>query len=128
VYRGEGEERMGKFQDLKVWQRAKDLAVYIYKITAHGKFAKDYGLRDQIRRAAVSISSNIAEGDELGTDKLSIRYFYTSKGSSAEVYTQAIISIEIGYITQEEYDHIEEECKAISSMLTRLIKSRSQFK
>ena len=119
---------MGRFQDLRVWQRAKDLAVYIYKISAHGKFAKDYGLRDQIRRAAVSISSNIAEGDELGTDKLSIRYFYTSKGSSAEVYTQAIISIEIGYITKEEYDHIEEECKAISSMLTRLIKSRSQSK
>ena len=56
---------MGRFQDLKVWQRAKDLAVYIYKITAYGKFVKDYGLRDQIRRAAVSISSNIAEGDEL---------------------------------------------------------------
>ena len=119
---------MGKFQDLKVWKRAKDLAVYIYKITDHGKFLKDYGLRDQIRRAAVSISSNISEGDELGTDKLSIRYFYTSKGSSAEVLTQAIISREIGYIAQEEYDHIEEECQAISSMLTRLIRARSQFK
>ena len=117
---------MGKFQDLKVWQRAKDLAVYIYKITSYGKFSKDYALRDQIRRAAVSISSNIAEGDELGTDKLSVRYFYTAKGSSAEVFTQAIISIEIGYITQEDYDHLEEECKAISSMLTRLIKSRSK--
>jgi four helix bundle protein len=116
---------MGKFQDLKVWQRAKDLAVYIYKITAQGKFSKDYALRDQIRRAAVSISSNIAEGDELGTDKLSIRYFYTAKGSSAEVFTQAIISIEIGYIIKEEYNHIEEECKAISSMLTKLIKARS---
>jgi four helix bundle protein len=65
---------MGKFQDLKVWQRAKNLSVYIYKITAHGKFSKDYGLRDQIRRAAVSISSKISEGDELGTDKLSIRF------------------------------------------------------
>ncbi|MBW2365740.1 MAG: four helix bundle protein, partial [Deltaproteobacteria bacterium] len=60
---------MGKFQDLKVWQRAKDLAVYIYKVTSDGKFSKDYGLRDQIRRAAVSIPSNIAEGDELGTNK-----------------------------------------------------------
>jgi four helix bundle protein len=119
---------MGKFQELRVWQRAKDLAVYIYKITAHGKFSKDFGLRDQIRRAAVSISSNISEGDELGTDKLSVRYFYIAKGSSAEVFTQAIISLEIGYITKEEYEHIEEECTAISSMLTRLIKSRSQSK
>jgi four helix bundle protein len=119
---------MGKFQDLKVWQRAKDLAVCIYKITAQGKFFKDYGLRDQIRRAAVSISSNISEGDELGTDKLSIRHFYIAKGSSAEVFTQAIISLEIGYITKEEYDHIEEECLAISSMLTRLIQSRTKSK
>ena len=67
---------MGNFEDLKVWQRAKDLAVYIYKLTAHGRFSKDFGLRDQIRRAAVSIPSNIAEGDELGTDKQSIRYLH----------------------------------------------------
>ena len=53
---------MGKFQELKVWQRSKDLAVYIYKITTEGKFSKDFGLRDQIRRAAVSVPSNIAEG------------------------------------------------------------------
>ena len=51
---------MGKFQDLKVWKRGKDLAVAIYKLTGHGIFFKDYGLRDQIRRAAVSIPSNIA--------------------------------------------------------------------
>jgi four helix bundle protein len=49
---------MGKFKELKVWQRAKDLAVYIYKVTADGRFAKDFGLRDQLRRAAVSIPSN----------------------------------------------------------------------
>jgi len=49
---------MGKFEELKVWQRAKDLAVFIYKLTSHGKFNKDFGLRDQIRRAAVSVPSN----------------------------------------------------------------------
>ncbi|MFC1488286.1 four helix bundle protein [Thermodesulfobacteriota bacterium] len=49
---------MGKFQDLKVWQKSKDFAVYIYKITSKGAFAKDYGLKDQLRRAAVSVSSN----------------------------------------------------------------------
>ena len=58
---------MGKFQDLKVWQRSKDLAVYMYKLTGKGSFAKDFSLRDQIRRAAVSIPSNIAEGDDLGS-------------------------------------------------------------
>ena len=71
---------MGKFQDLKVWKRSKDLAVYIYKLTTKGKFAKDYSLRDQIRRAGVSIPSNLAEGDELGTDKQAVRHFYIAKG------------------------------------------------
>jgi four helix bundle protein len=116
---------MGKFRELKVWQRAKDLAVHIYKKTAFGEFSKDYGLRDQIRRAAVSIPSNIAEGDELGTDKQSIRYFHTAKGSSAEVLTQAIIAFEIGYLSAEIFSHIEEECQSISKMLNRLIKARS---
>jgi len=92
---------MGKFQDLKVWQRSKDLAVYIYKLTAKGEFNKDYGLRDQIRKAAVSIPSNIAEGDDLGSNKQAVRHFYIAKGSAAEVLTQAIIALEIGYINKK---------------------------
>ena len=117
---------MGKFEDLRVWQRAKDLAVFIYKITSQGQFNKDFGLRDQIRRAVVSVPSNIAEGDELGTSKQAIRHFYIAKGSTAEVLTQAVISLEIEYITKEDYDHIVKECKAISGMLTMLIKARSK--
>ena len=53
---------MGKFQELRVWQKSKDLAVYIYQVTGKGQFAKDYSLKDQILRASVSIPSNIAEG------------------------------------------------------------------
>jgi four helix bundle protein len=68
---------MGNFQDLKVGQRSKNLAVYIYKLTKKGQFSKDYGLRDQIRRAAVSIPSNLAEGDEYGSDKQSVYYGLT---------------------------------------------------
>ena len=119
---------MGKFEDLRVWQRAKDLAVFIYKLTDHDKFIKDFGLRDQIRHAAVSVPSNIAEGDDLDTDKQAVRFIYIAKGSSAEVLTQAIISQEIGYITKEECRHVEEECKAISGMLSMLIKARSKLK
>jgi four helix bundle protein len=69
--------------------------------------------------------SNIAEGDELDSDKQAVRFFYIAKGSSAEVLTQAIISYELGYITKEIYTHIEKECKGISSMLMMLIKARS---
>jgi four helix bundle protein len=117
---------MGRFRELKVWQKAKDLAVYIYKLTFHGEFSTDYGLRDQIRRASVSIPSNIAEGDELGTDKQSIRYFYTARGSSAEVLTQAIIAFEIGYIEKQDFHHVEDECQSISKMLNKLIQARSK--
>ncbi|MDF1593687.1 MAG: four helix bundle protein [Desulfobacterales bacterium] len=117
---------MGKFQELKVWQRAKNLAVFIYKQTEKGEFAKDYGLRDQIRKASVSIPSNIAEGDELDTDKQSNRFFYIAKGSTAEVLTQAIIAKEIGYLESDTYLYIENECKGISGMLVRLIQARSK--
>jgi four helix bundle protein len=117
---------MGKFQDLKVWQRAKNLAVYIYRVTGKGDFSKDFSLKDQIRRAAVSIPSNIAEGNDLSTDKQAVNYFYIARGSSAEVLTQAIISLEISYIGKDIFDHIENECQAISGMLTRLIRVRSK--
>ena len=116
---------MGDFKELRVWVKAKDLAVYVYKTTDKGLFTKDYGLRDQIRRAAVSIPSNIAEGEELGTNKQSIKHFYIAKGSSAEVITQAIISYEIGYLSPEGYMFIIEECNSISKMLNKLIQSRS---
>jgi four helix bundle protein len=116
---------MGKFQELKVWMRAKDLAVYIYKITSKGAIAKDFGFRDQIRRASVSIPSNIAEGDELGSNKQAVKFFYIAKGSSAELLTQSIIAFEIEYIDKKIFDRIETECTAISGMLGKLIKVRS---
>jgi four helix bundle protein len=116
---------MGKFEDLKVWQRAKELAVYIYKLTAKGKLSSDYGLRDQMRRAAVSIPSNIAEGDEYGSNKQAVKFLHIAKGSAAELLTQAIIAHEIDYIVNDELQHIAAECKATSAMLTRLIQSRS---
>lgn len=102
------------------------MSVYIYKETQEGKFGKDYGLRDQIRRAAVSVSSNIAEGDELDSDKQAIKFFYIAKGSAAELLTQAIIAYEIGYLDFEKFQFVEKECKAISGMLTNLIAARSK--
>ena len=117
---------MSNFENLKVWQRAVDLAVSIYKLTTdNNSFMKDYSLKDQMRRCSVSISSNISEGDELGTDKQAIRQFFIAKGSAAELYTQLTISSKIGYITNEEKVYYLNECKGISAMLANLIKSRS---
>jgi four helix bundle protein len=121
-----GRMSKGGFKELKVWQKSKELAVYIYQVTDKEPFSKDYGLRDQIRRAAVSIASNIAEGDERETDREAVRYFYIAKGSSAEVLTQATIAFEIGYIEKETFEEIERRCIEISSMLSRLISARSK--
>ena len=108
---------MGKFMDLNVWRRAKDFAVFGYRLTGQAPFNRDFSLRDQIRRAAVSIPSNIAEGDELDTNKQAIKYFYIAKGSSAEVLTQAAIAVEIEYIDSETFEYIKKECSRISSIL-----------
>jgi S23 ribosomal protein. len=116
---------MGKFQKLRVWQFAKEIAVKIYRLTWSKDFSRDFGLKDQIQRASVSIASNIAEGDELGTDKQSIRHFYIAKGSIAELITQLIIANEIGYIEGEIKDQLIDECDKISAMLSKLIKARS---
>jgi len=89
--------------------------------------ASDYGLRDQIRRAAISVPSNIAEGDELDTDKQAIKQFFYAKGSVAELLTQSIIAFEIGYLDANAYENFEKECKAIPSMLTRLIQARKKI-
>jgi len=117
---------MGNFQELRVWQLAKDLAVKIYKLANVTDISKDFGFKDQIQRSAVSIPSNIAEGDDLETDKQSIRQFYIAKGSTAELLTQIIIGQEIGYVTESVANELINDCKLISVMLTKLIKARSR--
>ena len=115
---------MGNFLKLRVWLIAKGLAVKIYKLTQNTQFRKDFGFKDQIQRSAVSIPSNIAEGEESGTNKLSVRYFYIAKGSTAELMTQLIIANEIGYLDNTQKNILVDECDKISAMLSNLIKAR----
>ena len=116
---------MGKgYKDLLVWQKARDLAVLIYSITNQGEFKKDYGLFDQIRRSAVSVPSNIAEGDERDTDKDSVRFLFITKGSLAEFRTQMDIAYQVGYIDEVVFLDVEEKTIQIGKMLGSLIKAR----
>jgi len=117
---------MGDFRKLRVWQKAKDLAVKIYKLVRKQTISKDFGFKDQIQRASISVPANIAEGDELGTDKQSIRHFYIAKGSCAELQTLVVIGNEVGYFDQESADILIKECQIISLMLAKIIKARSQ--
>ncbi len=114
------------FRDLMVWQKSKDLAVLVYQITSTGPISKDYSLRDQIRRSVVSIPSNIAEGDERDTDRDSIRFFFMAKGSLAELRTQVEIAFNIGYLSEEDYQKIEQDCEELAKMLGRLIQARQK--
>ena len=117
---------MGKkgFRDLIVWQKAKDLAVTIYRVSEEAALGRDYGLRDQIRRSAVSIASNLAEGDERGTDKESVRFFYIAKGSLAELRTQLQIAFETGRLEKAFYETVEADCETLGKMIGSLIQVR----
>ena len=93
----------------------------IYKLTRQGPIEKDWGLRDQIRRAAVSIPSNIAEGYERESDSEFKRFLFIAKGSCGELRTQLYIAQALGYLTKPEAEPLINECLEISSMLNGLI-------
>ena len=114
------------FKDLVVWQKAKDLAIVIYKTSEGGDFGRDFGLRDQVRRSIVSVASNLAEGDERDTDKESVRFFFIAKGSLAELRTQLQIAHEIGYLEKQVYESIEAKCEKLGKMIGGLIRARQR--
>ena len=116
---------MGKaaetFEDLHIYQRARELAKAIYAITKDNDFARDFGLVDQIRRAAVSILSNIAEGFERGSKAEFIQFLYIAKGSCGEVRAQLQIAQDQNYICHNEYQRLYDLCKQISGMISNFI-------
>ncbi|MGH8020791.1 MAG: four helix bundle protein [Opitutaceae bacterium] len=111
----------GGFGNLTVWKEAKALAVEVYQLTRE---LRDLGLRDQIRRSAVSVPSNIAEGDERGTDRDSVRFLYIAKGSLAELRTQLIIGREVGAIESIAALRLEKQCAELGRSLGALIRHR----
>jgi len=111
------------FKDLIVWQRGKELAVIIYKLTRNYPQAEQYGLTSQLRRAAISIPSNIAEGYARQHTGEFIQFLYTALGSAAELETQLIISEELGYLKLGEFSKAIDVLKENQKMLNGLINS-----
>jgi len=109
------------FEDLPVWKEAIALATQIYKITKEEKFKRDYGLSEQIRRAAVSVSSNIAEGFERSSRKEFIRSLYIAKGSVSEVRSQLFLSKELGYLDGDLSGKLLEQTRSLSRQIGALI-------
>ena len=110
-----------RFEELKVWQAARDVANAVYKSSSNGAFARDYALRDQIRRAAVSIPSNIAEGFSRHSNKEFIQFLFISKGSAAEVQSQLYTALDQDYISQGEFDKIYGQTEVVAKQISRFI-------
>ena len=116
-------KKTGSFEDLEVWREGCDLAVEIYKLTRKGDLSRDYGLRDQMTRAAVSIPSNVAEGKERETVPELIRYLYIAKGSAGELRTHIYIAFRIGYLDQVAFEKVGNQTKLLSKKLASFIRS-----
>lgn len=109
------------FEDLEVWKEARRLTNRIYRMTQDAKFSKDFGLRDQIQRAVVSVMSNIAEGFERGGNQEFIQFLYIAKGSSGEVRSQLYVALDRGYIGQNEFNELLKSFKRLSVMISNLV-------
>ena len=116
-------DKVQRFEDLKVWKDAMRLTSQIY-----GEFSslRDYGFRDQIQRAAVSIPSNIAEGFERQSNKEFIRFLFIAKGSCAELRTQIYLAIELNFLDKDLAKQLPRQTREISAMLYGLIQTRKK--
>jgi four helix bundle protein len=111
-----------RFEDLIAWQKARKLTMSIYEMTGNSRFSKDFGLRDQIRRAAVSVMSNIAEGFERVGKAEFNRFLVMAKASCAEVRSQLYVALDIGYIKQEQFNEIHNKADEVARIIGGLRK------
>lgn len=109
--------KITRFEELGIWKLSLKITREIYDVTSKKEFSKDFGLRDQIRRAIVSVSSNVVEGFEKNNNNEFIRFLKMSKGSVGEVRNQLHIALAINYITQAEFDHIYEETETLGKQI-----------
>ena len=108
-----------QFED-GVWRKSKDLSLAIYRITGDREFARDFGLRDQIRRAAVSVMSNIAEGFERYSRTEFKHFLAVARGSASEVRSQLHLARELNYVSEKDFQELYALCMEVSRMLAAL--------
>src|SRR5438552_2440027 len=116
-------DKIRTFTDLIAWKEAHKLALLIYRNTEDFPVNEKYALIDQMRRAAVSISSNIAEGFSRQTKKEKIQFYYMAKGSLTELQNQLLLSRDIGYLKKEAFNQIAEQTVLVDRLIMGLIKS-----
>jgi four helix bundle protein len=111
-----------RFEDIESWKRARSFANDVYRITGIGKFSRDFPLRDQIRRAAISILSNIAEGFERGGDNEFLQFLSIAKGSCGEARAQLYVALDQNYITRSEFELLSSSANEVSQLIAGLMK------
>lgn len=110
-----------RFEDLEIWQLARELVREVYKLTRRKEFSKDYGLKDQIRRSSVSVMNNISEGFESRTTNRFIDYLGRSKGSCGETRSVSYVALDCKYITESEFRMLYDRCTTISKKTQKLM-------
>ena len=113
--------KVERFEDLVIWQEARELVKSIYQLTSKGPFKKDFGLKDQVQRAAVSIMNNIPEGFERNNNNEFIRFLLISKGSAGELRSLLYVSLDLKYITQIEFDDNYQRTECLSKKISKFI-------
>ena len=113
--------KIEKFEDLQSWKKARELSKIIYSVTNAPLFSSDPSFKDQIRRAVVSISSNIAEGFERGGNKELIQFLFIAKGSCSEVRSQIYLALDCEYVSEIEFENIKSRAQEISKLIQGFI-------
>jgi four helix bundle protein len=113
--------KINRFEELEIWKLSLKITKNIYDLTAKKEFSKDFGLRDQVRRAIVSVSSNIVEGFEKNNNNEFIRFLKIAKGSVGEVRSQLYIALSVGYISKEEFEKINKESESLARQIGAFI-------
>ena len=113
--------KIQKFEELNIWKLSLGVTKEIYNLTLRGDFSRDFGLRDQIRRAIVSVSSNIVEGFEKNNNNEFVRFLKIAKGTSGEVRNQLYIALSVGYITNKEFEKLNADLQTVSGQIGAFI-------
>ena len=114
--------KIERFEDIQGWQKARELTRMVYVATREGEFARDYGLRDQIRRAASSVMANIAEGFDCDSNRETIRFLGFARRSASEVQSLLYIALDLTYITQEEFDRLYQQSQKAKGLIGGFIR------
>ncbi len=116
-------KKIETFEDLRVWQQGIKLVKQVYLLTKEGDLSKDFGLRDQLRRASVSVPTNIAEGFERYSRKEYVQFLNIAKGSAGEVRSLLRVALEVGYLDKFKYDELYSYVMDLSRMLSTQIQA-----